>query len=77
MIPDRITTMRTVLVTPAKDLTIRNPDTFEKIPAEGAIVDPNNTFWARRIAYGDVLVVEQPQEESQPAAPSPSSNKKR
>lgn len=56
--------MRTVFAKPKKDLTIRDPDTFVKLPETGGLVNPNNSYWARRIADGDVEIAESPTQET-------------
>lgn len=49
--------MTMIMVKPGKDgLKVRNPKTMEFLSAEGARVEMN-TYWARRIQSGDVVVV--------------------
>ena len=43
-------------VKPAEGLKIRDPLSKNFIPDEGKEV-PENTYWVRRVAYGDVVVV--------------------
>lgn len=69
--------MRAVFVKPKKDTVIRNPDTFVKLPETGGLVDPNNSYWARRIADGDVEVTEAPTEETPDSARIESTQKTR
>lgn len=45
-------------VKPAREgLVIRDPHTKRPLPAEGARV-PDNSFWNRRLADGDVVLIE-------------------
>ena len=47
-------------IRPATGLTLRDPETQEPLPAEGAFM-PRSAFWLRRLKSGDVaLVVGQP-----------------
>lgn len=69
--------MRAVFVKPKKDLVIRNPDNFVKLPETGGLVDPNNSYWARRIADGDVEITESPTEETPESARVESTQKTR
>lgn len=53
-----------VKVKPSKEgLLVRNPKTMKFIAPEGEIVDPNTSYWDRRLRSGDVVIVQ-----DQPAA---------
>ncbi len=39
-------------------ILLRDPVTKNHLPPEGAIVDPGNLFWARRVRDGDAVIVE-------------------
>jgi hypothetical protein len=48
--------MAQILVVAAKGRRVRNPGHPKVRPIVGAVtVDPNNPFWARRLAFGDVI----------------------
>jgi hypothetical protein len=47
-----------IKVKPATGLKIRDPKTLKVIPAAGFVVKEMTTYWARRIACGDVVVIE-------------------
>lgn len=49
--------MKTAILKPAEGATVRDPDTFEKLPAEGA-EKPLTSYWLRRLEQGDVISVE-------------------
>ena len=49
--------MKTAILKPADGGTVRDPDTFEKLPAEGA-EKPLTSYWLRRLDQGDVILVE-------------------
>ncbi len=46
--------MKTLSVKPAEGRLVRDPETYEPIPAEGAKV-PRTPYWIRRLADGDVI----------------------
>jgi hypothetical protein len=47
-------------VRPAKPgAIIRDPDSYQQLPAEGGRV-PDTTFWRRRLRAGDVVLVTEP-----------------
>lgn len=46
-------------VKPADGLKVMDPRTKRHIPAEGVKVSDSDTYWARRIRAGDVLVVKE------------------
>lgn len=46
---------------PVSGLTVRDPETYQPLAAEGE-VKPRNAFWLRRLKDGDVVLIdEQPQ----------------
>lgn len=47
--------MNSIFVKPKSGVKIRRPETKALLSPEGENV-PNNTFWKRRIADGDVIV---------------------
>ena len=49
--------MKTAFLKPTEGATVRDPDTFEKLPEEGA-EKPLSSYWLRRIECGDVALVE-------------------
>lgn len=49
--------MKTAKVAPAKNMQVRDPDTFEILPASGKEVTLN-PYWVRRINVGDVELVQ-------------------
>lgn len=50
--------MRTMFVKPAKqDVKVRDPVSMQHLPAEGKEV-PENSFWLRCLASGDIVKVE-------------------
>ena len=49
----------TLNVKPAPGLLVRDPDSRQPLPPEGAAV-ASSTFWHRRLADGDVLLLEDP-----------------
>lgn len=49
--------MKTAILKPTNGATVRDPDTFEKLPQEGA-EKPLESYWLRRIQCGDVVLVE-------------------
>lgn len=52
------TTIARMNVKPAKPGTVvRDPQTYERLPDEGAEV-PDTSYWRRRLDQGDVVVVE-------------------
>jgi len=60
-----------MLVKPAADLTIRDPDLHDYLPAEGRDV-PDTEYWQRRLADKDVELGEPAHEVPAPApAPAP------
>lgn len=46
-----------MFVKPTEGLKVRDPETMRHIPESGKEV-PESAYWIRRIACGDVLVVE-------------------
>ena len=60
----------TIYVIPADGREVRDPDTLQLLPREGALV-PRNLFYARRIADGDVTEGEAPAPEIEDPAPEP------
>lgn len=44
-----------VLLKPAEGRLVRNPDTYEALPAEGKAVEMNS-YWQRRLIAGDVVI---------------------
>lgn len=60
---------RTLHVRPARpNLIVRDPDTREALPVEGAVV-PASTYWRRRLTDCDVVLVERAAESPATAAP--------
>lgn len=53
-----------IFIKPAPGLTVRDPDTLQPLPRDGAEVD-RTTHWLRRLAAGDV--VEVPPAKTRPA----------
>ena len=49
--------MKTAILKPVEGGTVRDPDTFEKLPVEGA-EKPLTSYWLRRLEQGDVISVE-------------------
>jgi hypothetical protein len=52
-----------MIIKPAPGRLVRDPLTKQRIPEAGVEVSDTDTFWARRLADGDVIV--------KPAAPAP------
>lgn len=50
-----------MFVKPAAGLLVRDPQTKFPLPAEGREVQPTS-YWLRRVASGDVELVEAPEE---------------
>lgn len=48
-----------MLVKPAPGLTIRDPDLFDFLPADGREV-PDTDYWNRRLRDGDVVLAAAP-----------------
>lgn len=48
-----------MFVKPAAGLTVRDPVSRKALPPDGAEV-PNSTYWRRRLAAGDVILVDKP-----------------
>jgi hypothetical protein len=46
-----------MIVKPAPGLKVRDPLTRQHIPETGVEVSDTDTFWARRLADGDVVLV--------------------
>ncbi|GAB7527913.1 hypothetical protein PS3A_03190 [Pseudomonas sp. 3A(2025)] len=44
-----------VLVKPAEGRLVRNPDTYEALPAEGKAIEMNS-YWQRRLMAGDIVI---------------------
>jgi hypothetical protein len=52
--------MPQVKVKPAKQgLLVRDPKSLKFLPAEGALVDLDTTYWNRRLRSGDIVIVEE------------------
>jgi hypothetical protein len=49
--------VKTAILRPTNGGTVRDPDTFEKLPVEGAEKELTS-YWLRRIESGDVVLVE-------------------
>lgn len=45
-------------IKPVSGLTIRDPETYKPLAAEGE-VKPRNAFWLRRLKDGDVVLVDE------------------
>jgi hypothetical protein len=43
-------------VKPAEGRAVRDPETMQLLPDEGAVVRDNDPFWTRRVLDGDVVV---------------------
>lgn len=75
--------MSTIKVRPARpgDLVPDPAAAFAPIPETGVLVPATNTYWARRIQAGDVVVVEEAEPaaspSSEPPAPPPAPRQKR
>lgn len=67
-----------MLIKPAPGLKIRDPRTKLHLPAEGAEMRENISFWTRRLQCGDVVLVSSETEkvEAPAAAPAPEKKKK-
>lgn len=48
-----------MLVKPVPGRLVRDPTTKQRIPETGIEVSDTDTFWARRLADGDVVEVKQ------------------
>jgi len=53
-----------IKVKPKEGLKIVMPDLNRELPVEGAVVEAS-TYWHRRLAEGDVVLVEEIKEEKQ------------
>ena len=49
-----------MFVKPAPGLKVRHPETRQHIPDEGIEVPETDTYWARRLMDGDVVLVTPP-----------------
>lgn len=56
--------MKTIFVKPNSGLKIRMPGSGAVLPVDGAEV-PNSSFWLRRIADGDAVMVEPKKEKKE------------
>ncbi|MEY0767382.1 MULTISPECIES: DUF2635 domain-containing protein [Providencia] len=45
-------------IKPVSGLTVRDPETYKPLAAEGE-VKPRNAFWLRRLKDGDVVLVDE------------------
>ncbi len=45
-------------IKPVSGLTVRDPETYKPLEAEGE-VKPRNAFWLRRLKDGDVVLVDE------------------
>lgn len=63
-------------VKPAKGMLVRDPYTRVPLPPEGRNV-PENSYWLRRVMFGDVVKIGEPEAEVKPATkPKPKSDSK-
>lgn len=58
---------RTAFLIPKPGLVVRDPDTLQALPAEGAEV-PLSSYWNRRLAAGDVSEKPAKSKTTKPAA---------
>jgi hypothetical protein len=49
-----------VFIKPVPGRLVRDPQSRQRIPEAGIEVSDTDTFWARRVADGDVVVVKPP-----------------
>lgn len=59
--------MTMIRIAPAQGRMLRNPDTGERIPAEGALVR-RSPYWRRRLQDGDAVLMS-PDADAPQAAP--------
>lgn len=50
-------------IKPAKPGSLRDPETLQKIPDDGAYV-PANSYWLRRLRDGDAVEAQAPQKKA-------------
>lgn len=60
--------MQKVKLQPAEGVTLRDPISFQPLPAEGAEVE-YTPYWARRVADGSAKIVEEPAPEQSQTKP--------
>jgi hypothetical protein len=62
--------MTMIRIAPAQGRMLRNPDTGERIPAEGALVR-RSPYWRRRLQDGDAVVLSDADAATSPEAVAP------
>lgn len=55
-------------IMPVPDRLVLDPETRRAVGPEGLTVEPTNLYWARMIADGDVVVIDETQEPQAPTA---------
>lgn len=59
-----------MLIVPAPDRLVRDPETRRQVGAEGLDIDPTNLYWARLLRDGDVVEAPPATTKAPKAAPS-------